>query len=193
MGDALSLHNDSGGTIGISSRELLRRATADLHARIDASLSGQFDTDTPAYTDFLMALARAILPLEDALEKAGVHRLLPDWRERRRSKELQHDLARLGMRVPPLAPIPSIDSAAWQFGALYVLEGSRLGGKFLLRRVLANSDAVVREATRYLKHGADRPLWPTFVQRLESSPDVKQAPADAVAGARAAFTLFEAC
>lgn len=75
---------------------------------------------------------------------------------------------------------------------LYVLEGSRLGGKLLLRRALANPDRQMRSATRYLGHGDGRDLWRFFLERLEASPTVASAPDAAVAGARDAFSLFAA-
>jgi heme oxygenase (biliverdin-IX-beta and delta-forming) len=71
-----------------------------------------------------------------------------------------------------------------------VLEGSRLGGKLLLRRALGHPDVRVRAATRYLSHGAGRNLWSSFLVHLEASSAVVTAPDEAVAGARAAFALF---
>ena len=38
-------------------------------------------------------------------------------------------------------------------GALYVLEGSRLGAKFLVKQARASRDPVVRDAIAYLSHG----------------------------------------
>jgi hypothetical protein len=45
---------------------------------------------------------------------------------------------------------------------------------------------------RYLRHGEGLPLWPTFVEQLESSAAVRRAPADAIAGAHTAFGWFGA-
>jgi heme oxygenase len=73
---------------------------------------------------------------------------------------------------------------------LYVLEGSRLGGRLLLRRTLANPDPQVRSATRYLGHGGGRDLWRPFLEQLEASTAVAAAPDTAIAGAREAFALF---
>jgi heme oxygenase (biliverdin-IX-beta and delta-forming) len=173
-----------------SVRLRLRAATADLHARVDASFSGPFEFDTAAYGDFLQALARSVLPLEQMLDMAHVERLLPDWALRRRSSLLVRDLKVLGRSIPSLTPAPLAGNDAWLFGVLYVLEGSRLGGKVLLRRVLDNPDPTARAATHYLQHGAVRNFWLNFVECLEASPCVTRAPADAIAGARAAFAMF---
>ena len=45
---------------------------------------------------------------------------------------------------------------------------------------------------RYLRHGEGLPLWPTFVEQLESSAAVRRSTADAIAGAHTAFEWFSA-
>lgn len=169
---------------------MLREATADLHQEVDARFSGPFGTDRDAYQAFLAALGRAVLPLEAGLEAGGIGELLPDWNDRRRSGALAHDISALGLPPPVAMGSNEIRGEALQFGTLYVLEGSRLGAKLLLRRVLGHADPVVRGATRYLAHGTARDFWPSFVERLEASDAVRQAPEQAIAGARAAFLAF---
>lgn len=169
---------------------MLRAATADLHAEVDARFAGSFEGDTADYAGFLSAMAAVLLPLERALEGANVHRAVPDWDQRRRACLLLDDLQALGAAPPRELDPPSVGGEARQLGIVYVLEGSRLGGKLLLRRALGHPDARVRTATRYLSHGAGRDLWSSFLLRLEASPAVNGAPDEAVAGARAAFALF---
>ncbi len=173
-----------------SARRILRTATAHLHAEVDARFAGSFDGSLADYTGFLSAMAAVLLPLERALERASVHMTVPDWDERRRAFLLLDDLQGLGATPPRELDPPSVEGEARQLGVVYVLEGSRIGGKLLLRRALGHPDARVRTATRYLSHGAGRDLWSSFLLRLESSPAVSSAPDEAVAGARAAFALF---
>jgi heme oxygenase len=173
-----------------SPRQILRAATADLHADVDARFSGAFDGSVEGYAHFLSAMASALLPLERALEEAGVEQVLPDWTERRRAALLLDDLAALGGEPVPEIRAPAAAGEARQLGMVYVLEGSRLGGKLLLKRALGSTDRKVRAATRYLSHGTGRNLWSSFLERLESSPDVSRQPAEAIAGARDAFALF---
>lgn len=173
-----------------SARQMLRTATATLHAEVDARFSGPFDTDKDAYRAFLTALARAVFPLESALEQGGVARLLPDWPTRRRSAALGRDLEILGIAVPPPESVPMTTDEARLFGRLYVLEGSRLGGKLLARRALESADPQVRAATHYLGHGAGADFWRSFLQHLEASEAVAAAPQRTMLGAREAFGLF---
>lgn len=173
-----------------SHRAKLRAATADLHARVDARLSGPFDRGRLAYAAFLERLAEGLLPLEAALESAGVAALLADWPRRRRGPALRDDLADLGIVPSGSRRAGLFDGEARLLGALYVLEGSRLGSRLLLRRALANDDPRVRLATRYLALGEERGLWLGFLDRLESSQAVAARADETIAAARQAFALF---
>ncbi|HEX4118076.1 MAG TPA: biliverdin-producing heme oxygenase [Rhizomicrobium sp.] len=166
-----------------SAREYLKLSTRDLHGRLDAA-AGVMRLETyPGYGDFLAAHAAALTPLEAALEKGGIDRLLPDWALRRRSAALAEDLADLGLSCEAMAA-PTFRSEAGLLGAAYVLEGSRLGARVVLGRVSPESP------TRYLSHGEGQRFWPNFLAVLEGSAEVRRAPNLAVAAARAAFALF---
>jgi heme oxygenase len=173
-----------------SIRWLLRTASADLHACVDARLSSLLAGGEAGYVEFLRVMAAALIPLEQGLVAAGVCEVLPDWEERSRSDALGADLADLGVVAPPSPPFPVFHGAAQLFGVLYVLEGSRLGAQVLVRQILADGGAASRTAMRFLRHGAGRQLWPTFLQRLETSVAVRRSPGATIGGARAAFAWF---
>ncbi|HQS13646.1 biliverdin-producing heme oxygenase [Reyranella sp.] len=173
-----------------SARQMLRAATAALHDEVDARFSGPFETDENAYAAFLVALARAVRPLEAALDEGGMERFLPDWPERRRSRALERDLEVLGVPLPAAIPVGVTRDEARLYGRLYVLEGSRLGGRLLMKRALANADPKVRAATNYLGHGVGADFWRGFLERLEGSAAVAASPERTMLGAREAFGLF---
>jgi heme oxygenase len=181
--------SSANGDAAWSARSILRAATADLHTDLDSCLASLVKRDT-GYARFLLGSAAALLPLERALSAADVVTLLPDWPLRSRSQAIRVDLVELMLSEPPLLPPPEIRGEASVFGMLYVLEGSRLGARVVLREAQARLSPAVRAATRYLSHGQGQPLWPTFLQRLEASPHVCRDPEQAVLGARAAFQLF---
>lgn len=170
----------------ISLRDHLRAVTTDSHAALDAAVAG-WRIETPrGYGAFLAASAAALTPLELALEHAGVAAWLPDWPRRARRDALARDLAALGLKAPAVAPVavPDRDFAA---GLLYVLEGSRLGARFLVRQVRA-ADAGLPLA--YLTHGEGQDLWRSFVAWLEALPKVGFRTDVAEAGARYGFECF---
>lgn len=170
-------------------RTTLRAATRQDHDRVD-QLGGGFDLAHPAgYGAFLLGHAAVLPPLEAALDAAPLQDLPPGWPDRRRASALLADLADLGLERPPPALIPAPATAAERVGALYVLEGSRLGG-IVLRRRLAEAQPGAPSA--YLGHGEGQPLWRTFLEWLDSRTlDVAQTHA-AIAGARGVFAAFEA-
>ena len=173
-----------------SVRRHLRTATNDLHSDLDARLAPLITQGDTGYAKFLSCSAAALLPIERALGEAGIAAVLPDWPQRSRSEALRLDLSDLSLPEPSSPPSAKIGGRAFQLGMVYVLEGSRLGARLLLREAQFTLGPAARAAMRYLSHGQGLPLWQTFLQRLEASPDVCREPEHAAAGARAAFQLF---
>ena len=179
-----------GADVSGSMRALLRASTVGLHAVVDARFAPMLGSGETGYRSFLLASAAAVFPLEQALLAAKVDAILPDWARRSRTAALRADLADFGIIDVPVAPPPLLAGEGRQFGALYVLEGSRLGAKLLLPELLARGSTRVQAATRYLRHGEGHRLWQSFLAYLESSEAARRCPDDAIAGARAAFALF---
>lgn len=170
-------------------RERLRAATAPCHAAVDEAYSGYALDTVEGYRGFLLAHARALVPLEEALERAGIETLLPDWPARRRRAALAGDLQALGVALPevPAVALPGEPAGLW--GAAYVVEGSRMGSRMLGQRLRRAGHPWVAPALGYLCHRLDEPLWPGFVRRLEAHA-ADLAPEPLLAGARQAFALF---
>jgi len=173
--------------IGI--RERLRAATSAAHHALDERLSAFDLTVADDYRRFLQASAAALLPLESALEQAGVAELFADWSHRARAGAVAADLARLGGAVAPL-PLPQPLDRIGIFGTLYVLEGSRLGAVYLRRIVAASADRRVRSATRYLSHGVGQGLWRSYLARLEREAGTATDVSGMIASAQQAFAMF---
>lgn len=74
-------------------------------------------------------------------------------------------------------------------GTMYVLEGSRLGAKFLLKTVADSADPRIGEATAYLRHGTGQRLWQSFLSKLASNHSCDED--EAIEAARSAFAAFE--
>jgi len=170
----------------------LRALTAPAHERVDAAFSHLSLTDPTGYRRFLHAHQMILPECERVLAESGAADLLPDWPSRVRAPALAADIATVGgMPAPGIARLAPL-SPAGVWGMLYVLEGSRLGGAVLARRVQDNPDPLCRAATRYLRHGEGLRLWPGFVAALEAAPVVQDDPDTVIASALAAFDLFEA-
>jgi heme oxygenase (biliverdin-IX-beta and delta-forming) len=173
-------------TAYMSAHALVKARTAAAHARVDAAF-GRFDLGRrESYVRFLQAHGRVLPAVEAALGQGELPDSLPDWRLR--TAFLERDLAAFGHTLP--LPIANVlpQGVAECFGLLYVLEGSRLGGRLLLRRVGAGFSAQYLSATH--KPGE----WRAFTRVL----DARAAAEDGewietmVAGALHGFALYGA-
>jgi heme oxygenase len=169
-------------------RERLRDATSAAHRELDAQLSSFDLTVLSGYRRFLQASAGALLPLEAALVEAGVSRMFPDWPQRARSAAIAADLGRLGATIPRSVSVPRLTRSG-VLGTMYVLEGSRLGAKFLLKTVADAADPDLLDATAYLSHGLGLRLWQSFLRKLAGEEACDED--EAIEAACAAFAAFE--
>lgn len=169
----------------MKARDSLKRATRDIHDRLDAGLSAYRLDDRDGYRAFLSAQAAAFYPVERALTGAGAAALVPGWIETLRGSLLAADLADLGAAAIAEVPAPAFDSEAELLGGLYVLEGSRMGAAILARAVPPGFPR------RFLgvrpPAGHWRALIATLERKLYSPVDVNLAKA----AARRTFACFE--
>ncbi len=164
----------------------LREATGAAHTRVD-SLYSRFDlTRRDDYAGLLAAHAEALLPVEALLDRGGADAITQDWPQRRRASVLQVDLDALGIALPIPEPEDSVTSGAAMAGMLYVLEGSRLGGRFLARSI---PDSWPRA---YLGSHQPSHMWPELLEKLEAFLYGPEALETAVTAANQTFGRFEA-
>ena len=69
----------------MSARLRLREETQREHEAVDAAWSAFDLSSARGYRDFMSAQARAFLPIEAAVERAGADLLIDDWGARRRA------------------------------------------------------------------------------------------------------------
>jgi len=166
-------------------RAALRSGTRADHELLDA-LFGDFRLDDPAdYRGFLTAHAMALPAIERALDEAGFAEWLADWPARRRADGIAADLAALGEAMPAPLDAPKLDTPAAQWGAAYVVEGSRLGGAMLARGVV---DGLPKA---YLGTPQAPGAWRSFLQRLDEELRDPLDITQATDAARATFAVFE--
>jgi heme oxygenase len=178
----------------------LRDGTAAAHDRVDQAFAGFDLTDRDSYAAFLRAHAEVLLPLEDMLPGETI---VSDWEGRKRGHLLKEDLAFLPKPVrpepveghlsasedldgePPFDKLRANGDLSAIAGALYVLEGSRLGGRFLARQVPRGFPRA------YLDADQDPQKWRNLLDRLDTilyRPDQLQS---ALAAAHRVFAAFE--
>jgi heme oxygenase len=172
-----------------TARHRLRVETHAAHAALDQRIAPATIGRRSMYAEYLLGFLPCI-SIELGLVEAGVSRFLPDWLQRQRCEALMHDLAALSV---PQCQQPSsvVESDIGSImGWSYVLEGSRLGARLILRSVEKSEDPIVRSATRFLRHGEGENLWASFQSALSQIDGDVLAISRACLAANAAFDCF---
>ncbi len=171
-----------------SLRWLLRTRLAARHTCLDRAIAACCGADALDLGRLLGIHHEVLAALIPALERAGADRLFPGWEGRSRLRALAADLAELGLCPCHAANgglvFPS-EPEVW--GALYALEGSRLGNRVLLRRMAEHQ----RRATRFLAYRLpDDAVWRRFVTRLDALDYRGEACEAVVRGAERVFGAY---
>jgi heme oxygenase len=150
---------------------LLRENTGEVHRRLEDRMDAISRLSRPADRDDLVRrYHRFHWAMEMAMTSGLADLDAGDWR---RASRIGHSLDILALSPLPARPIPIFDSQQ-ALGALYVLEGSALGGRVILKD-LAGRGADLRGLQFLDPHGemiGDR--WRTvtsLIERETSAPD----------------------
>ena len=161
----------------------MRAATAPAHDRVDRAFGG-FDLSTrDGYRAFLIAQAQPLVTVEAAIDAAQPGTILPDWPERRRAPLIAADLTELNAPTPAPEPF-ELACASATLGAIYVLEGSRLGGALLARNVSMDLPG------RFIRCPPAPKRWRDLIEVLDQTLVTDDQRDAAVCAARAVFDLF---
>jgi len=160
------------------------------HHRMMRRLTGSALTPEQ-YAESLAAMFRPHVQLERLVHESRHHfetgiRLSP------RIELMTADLLELAWPVPMVSPdpaAPSDDRAAW-WGRVYVLEGSRLGGAFIARRIHASLGDHL--PCRFFSEATGSGDYATVLALLERELEKPFALEQAAASARAAFAAYTA-
>ena len=114
----------------------LKEHTKSQHAALEKTFLNRVRkiSNESEYAGFLDLLFAFHAGLEDLLHVHIDHARVPDFLDRRRSLFLHDDFASLGQSSPShgvCEELPEVSSHYAALGALYVLEGSTLGGKIV--------------------------------------------------------------
>jgi heme oxygenase len=176
----------------VSLHQRLRAATAAAHEDLERSLGWEARVATVAgYRDLLARFRGFHAVYEPAIGAALADEAF--FAPRRRLARLDADLRHLGVATDLDAlsrpPAPTLTEPGAAIGALYVLEGSTLGGQMIGRRIAALHGFDAETGCRYyLAHGSRTgAMWAAFRARLDALADGPEAEAAAIGAANATF------
>ncbi|MCB0641222.1 MAG: biliverdin-producing heme oxygenase [Phaeodactylibacter sp.] len=178
--------------------ERLRQATRSLHDAVEAAGYGaairEGALQPDAYRRMVQmnhqlhsALERA---LEAAFEKLGDLNVPPFYQPR--SAWIAEDLQQLDLEIPEPIQFEAFEQIPEVLGALYVLEGSMLGSKFILHRIEQMPAIKALNAHYFFQQAAEntKVRWYQFQDLLQKYPWPELAQEAAVHAARRSFELF---
>ena len=174
-----------------SLHRVLRAATRDVHERLHRHAGFAAIQDATIGRDAYRDLVVRLYGFHAAFEVAAAIGPV-------RSAWLAGDLEALGLARPlhalPRCPhVPRLDTAHRRLGALYVAEGSALGGRELARGLdrLVGRDATAGRRFFIGRGARTGEAWRGYLAQLSAAPQEASARAEIVAGAVETFAAFE--
>ncbi|RYZ31051.1 MAG: hypothetical protein EOO10_00545 [Chitinophagaceae bacterium] len=158
--------------------QVVKHETAFLHQEVEQLLIPRLNAiqSLEDYTAILQSFYAYYLPIEKAIQQQVSSSILPDIEKRRTAMLIVDDLAFLGISIDEKCceNLPEITSTAQAFGALYVLEGSTLGGKMIAKMLAKNSSVSIPPGALNFFNGykeATGKMWTGFIEVLNQQTD----------------------
>ena len=159
--------------------QAVKNHTAFLHNEVEQLLLPRLNAiqSLENYAAILQTFYGYYLPVEQSIQQHISPAVLPDIERRRTAMMAVDDLHFLKMKAGQhlCNDLPQIASSAQAFGALYVLEGSTLGGK-MIAKMLAKNEAVSIPpgALNFFNgyKGDTGKMWTAFLEILNRQSDV---------------------
>ena len=173
----------------------LRQSTAHNHAALEAHpLSGAITSPLITlddYARYLQVMHGVVAGMEASLCNT-LNTIVPDMQERTKKPWIEEDLISLGYSSTELEPfvLPVKDPAIpYALGAFYVLEGSTLGVRVILKSLPGSLGRAAEKGSRYFAgYGpATGARWESFLTDLCSYAVSNHCEEEVIAGANDAF------
>jgi heme oxygenase (biliverdin-IX-beta and delta-forming) len=173
----------------------IKNATAQSHQALEKLIVDQIRSISgPRDYAYLLALFSGFFGgLELLIDEYVSAQYLPDLHDRRKAYLIAEDLRNLGGQVPKtsgLEFLPVIENHFQAFGALYVMEGSSLGGGHIvkmIRKKLPETDAFLF-FSGYGEHTVD--MWNRFKIYLDQTSGTPDEINSMISTARDTFLKF---
>jgi heme oxygenase len=177
----------------------LKRATTDLHRRLESSLDlldpglslGRYRQILECFFGFYAPIEAVVASVASACHALGLS-------PRARSGLIESDLLSLGLSrrelagLPRCVELPRLSCPEELAGCLYVLEGACLGGRVIAPVLHQRLGVAQGTGSSFFVGDADgtQARWSVFLAWLEGLVDAGAPTAEIVASARATFLAF---
>lgn len=143
------------------------------------------------YADLLKHFYAYFSHIEEIIKPFIVADVLPDYPQRRNSSYINADIIALGADINdlPATTVPVINNTIEALGALYVLEGSIMGGSIIVK--MLEKGGITEGVSFFSGYGeATGMMWGNFVSVLNQSATNEQQEGEAIRAANDTFRHF---
>lgn len=143
------------------------------------------------YADFLKYFYTYFSQVEQAIAPYITEQLLPDYKDRRNSTYLKNDIEELGGLIveTPSINLPVIENQLQALGALYVMEGSIMGGSIIVK--MLEKGGITKGISFFSGYGeATGQKWGVFTAVMNQAATTSEEETIAIQTANEAFTCF---
>ena len=174
----------------------LRQATKPAHEELDTAMMPYIKSIHSAddYCKLLSAFYGFFKPVYEKIDAHLQTSFLPDYNTRRKPGDITQNLSCLSCHTSltdVCKQLPKINNNASAFGALYVMEGSTLGG-LMIKKMLAEQTGLPDEQLSFFAgYGkATREKWNVFSAALNTVAHNEKEEEEAVDAAAQTFSCF---
>ncbi|WP_345949860.1 biliverdin-producing heme oxygenase [Mucilaginibacter sp. PAMB04274] len=178
--------------------ELLKEHTLTNHQQLEKMLVQRMKAirSTDGYIDLLQLFYTYFGGLEQEIDRYITATELPDYQQRRKSAALANDITALGGTPQAKAfgtALPTIQNTTQAYGALYVIEGSTLGGKIISKMMAQQLDIKDSTGLSFFNSYGDNTelMWDTFKQTLNNRVKSEGEAAEVIESANQTFGKFK--
>lgn len=143
------------------------------------------------YADLLKHFFAYFSHIEATIKPFITASVLPDYAQRRNSTYIKADILELGADITdlPFTTVPKIENAVQALGALYVLEGSIMGGSIIVK--MLEKGGVTKGVSFFSGYGeATGMMWGNFIAVLNAQAKTEQEAQEAIVAANETFKHF---
>lgn len=170
-------------------KEATKAAHQDLEKKVVLKLKAiRSNAD---YADVLKHFYAYFNAVEKAISPYITAELLPDLAERRNSAYLRRDIEELGADVDslPEVRVPEINNTVEALGAMYVMEGSIMGGPIIVQMLAKYG--VTKGVSFFSGYGESTGvMWGKFVSVMNAAAETEKDETAAIAAANETFSRF---
>lgn len=171
----------------------IKEATKAPHQQLEGVVVRKLKaiTNDKDYAEFLKFFYAYFNTVERAINPYITASVLPDYKERRNSAYIKRDIEALGESTDqlPEADAPSITTVQEALGALYVLEGSIMGGSIIVK--MLEKLGITKGLSFFSGYGEETPQkWHVFINVLNTHATTSEEEGLAIKAANDTFALF---